>query len=276
MRRVAKPLIGAVTALGLATYGFDGTSGQEIKAKPAAPFTILKAAPAMDPNEAFVQQVEQSYGPQIRQVCRTELHFMRLVTQPTKPQFEKVAADGEASLKTIIREIALAMRGNPSNVSDPRTLIADAIAKSVRTTLSPDQAARYQKELDDRAAARKRTALLNLVGMVDNVLFLTTEQRDRLGEILASNWDDSWNHAQWLTISGQYFPSMPDAKILPILSAAQQNVWRGIQKGNVRFGFSLGFVQGIHIEDEVWDDDRLPEDPERAGGKAVPKAGGKK
>ena len=57
--------------------------------------------------------------------------------------------------------------------------MAEALAKSVRAHLSPDQAARYQKEIDERAAAHKQAVVLNLVVMVDRALVLTSEQRVR-------------------------------------------------------------------------------------------------
>src|SRR5262249_38391206 len=40
--------------------------------------------------EVMVQRFEQQLSPQFRQMYRTELHFLRLVTQPTKQQFEKI------------------------------------------------------------------------------------------------------------------------------------------------------------------------------------------
>jgi hypothetical protein len=282
MRRVAKPLVCAAVTLGVAIFGFDGTSGQEVrkqvvkkeevKVRPAPPVAV-NVAGRFAVNDAAVQQFEQQFGAQFRQLYRSELHFMRLVTQPTRHQYEAIAADGEAVLKATTRKFAeVMMRGVPSDQSDPRAALADAVAKSVRTTLSPDQAARYQTELDQREAARKRAVLLNLVGMADSVLILTAEQRDQLYAILETNWHDSWNQAQWLTISGQYYPPMPDAKILPILTEAQRAVWRGIPKGNVRFGFSLSAVPGVEIGEEKWDDDRPGAAAERAGGKAADKA----
>src|SRR5439155_14546295 len=111
-----------------------------------------------------------------------------------------------------------------------------AVAGAVRETLPPEQAARYQKELDQRATARKHAILLNLIGMLDNALFLTTEQREQLFEILKNNWQDSWNQSQWFTLAGQYYPPMPDAKIVPILTEPQKDIWRGLSKGNIRFG----------------------------------------
>ena len=267
MRRIAKLLLGAAAVISLSTFGFVETSGQYNE----APSKIGRPAPPKIAQEdPVVQQFEQQFGAQFRQLHRTELHFMRLVCQPTKQQYEKIAADSEAALKATIRTFALNMH-KPVDQSDPRAPIAEVLVKSVRTTLAPEQAARYQRELDQRAAARKRAALLSLVAKVDKVLILTAEQRVKLSEILENNWNDAWNHTQLLMLGSQYFPAMPDSKILPILRDIQEDVWRGISKGNIRFGFNLGNVQGIEIEEEVWDDDRPLENPERADGKAAVK-----
>src|SRR5262249_30238374 len=171
--------------------------------------------------------------------------------QPTKEQYDKIAADGEAALKATIKKFAGNMRGGivgiAANESDPREPIVEALAKSVRATLAPEQAARYQKELDQRASARKRVILLNLVAKVDKVLVLTPEQRDKLVKILENKWPESWNQTQMLQVltwgGSEYFPQrMPDAEILPILTENQKTVWRGIPKVDVRFGFDIGFL----------------------------------
>jgi hypothetical protein len=195
---------------------------------------------------------------------------MRLVCQPTKPQYEKIAADGETALKATIHKFAGTWRrAMPDGQPEPRTLIAEGLLGSVRATLSPEQAARYQKELDQRRAARKRLAVLNLVCKVDQLLVLTAEQREKLGEILKENWNETWGQSQWLTIGNQYFPPMPDDKILPLFTETQKNVWRDSSRRNIRFGFHLGFLQGIEMEEEVWDDDQPQQKPGRADGKAA-------
>jgi hypothetical protein len=218
--------------------------------------------------------LEQQYGPTFRQMHRMELHFMRLVCEPTRQQYEKIAADTGASVKEALRKFAQTLRGGPHDLSDPRAPIADAVAAAVRANLSPDQAARFQKEIALRAEARKRLVVTNLVAMMDRLLILRPDQRAKLGEILADNWNESWNQMQLLMYGGTYFPPMPDAKIYPVLSDAQWAVWRGISKGNVRFGLNVSFVQGFEIEDEVWDDDGPRKAPGRADEKAAPKPPG--
>jgi hypothetical protein len=219
---------------------------------------------------AQIRQFEQQYGPQFRILYKTELHFMRSVCQPTKQQFEKIAADGEPALKATIRKFAQETRnGSFNNQSDPRTPIADALVKVVRTNLSPEQAARYQKELDERIAARKRAAALNLVAQLDKALVLTPEQRAKLSKVLESKWNASWNDLQILMYGRQFFPRMPESEILPILTEAQTTVWRRMPKQSISFGGFNGLVQVIQLEEEVWDDVQPQKKPEREEIKAA-------
>jgi len=267
MRSRANLLFRAAGVVWLATLATDVPSeracADEAPAKMVQGLAqqLLDRARALVQDDAVVQQFEQQFGPQFRQLYKTELHFMRLVTRPTKQQFEKIAAEGEAGLKGVIRRFARnGAAYSAGEQADPRTLIADALLQPVRTTLSPEQAARYQKELEQRAAARKRVVLLDLVAKIDKVLALTTEQRAQISTILENNWDDSWDHIQFLMYGGQYFPRMPEAKIDPLLTETQKAVWRDIPKGNVRFGLNLQvMLQGFEAGDEVWDDDQPAE-----------------
>jgi hypothetical protein len=194
-----------------------------------------------------------------------------MVCRPTKEQFEKIAADGEPVLEATIKKFVSNMRRPVDNQqSDPRQVITEAVAKSVQSALSPEQVARYQKELDQRALARKRVWVLSLVRMVDKALVLTPDQRDKLSKVLEKSWKDSWTHTQILMYGDRYFPSMPDAEIIPILTDNQKTVWSGIPKGNVNFGFNMGPFQ-MDIGDEVWEEKRPAEKPARQDGKGAGK-----
>jgi hypothetical protein len=230
----------------------------------------MKAFVVDHQEDAVVQQFQQQYGSRFRQLYRSELHFLRIVCQPTKQQFDKIAADGEPALQATIRKIAATWRRPAANdQSDLRTLIVDALVKSVRSTLSPEQSTRYQKELDQRTAARKRVTVLNLVGNIDSLLLLTAEQRLKLTEILQNNWNESWNHEQGLTTSNRYFPPMPDNKILPVLNETQKQVWRDTPKGNIYHGFNPGVLPAIALDEEVWNDARSQKSLKRVGDPAA-------
>jgi hypothetical protein len=293
---MSKVWLRAGLALGLLlTLGLVSSSGQEKKSdkkgdkksavkpapRPAPPQPALPLVPAKPAaavplnaqrglvNEAQMQAWEQAYGQQFRQMLRTELHFMRLVTEPTKQQYEKIAADTEPAVKEAIRSLLVAANtGNAGGQADPRGPIAAVVARSVRDTLSPEQAAKYDKELEERTAARKRAVVLNLVAIMDKHLTLSAEQRDKISEVLTNNWTDSWNQPQMLLMSGQYVPTLPDTKINPILSDGQKLIWRYIPKSNTRFGLNLS-MPVVPIENELWDDDPAKKKAAPAGPKAA-------
>jgi hypothetical protein len=233
----------------------DEKKKEEQKAAVRAVIGMIRGGPQPQDEDAIVKQVDQQYAARFRQLYRTELHFMRMVTEPTKSQYEKIAAETESSQKAAIRAFALAMRGTGGD-EEPRRPMADAIAKSVKANLSAEQSARYQKEIDQRNAARKRVMVTNIVALMDRHLMLRPEQRDQLAKVLTDNYDDSWQ-LQVFMYGGMYLPALPDAKIGPVLTEAQRQVWQGAGNRNVRFGAgaTLNFVQQADIEDEVWDAD---------------------
>jgi len=138
-----------------------------------------------------------------------------------------------------------------------RKPITDALLKSVRKVLSPDQAERYQKELELRDQALKRSVALNLAAKVDKFLILAPEQRDKLSKILQDHWQESWSELRMLMYGNQYLPQMPDAEISTILTDVQKEVWRRLSKGNVHFGSGLNMLND-DLGDEVWEEDRPP------------------
>jgi hypothetical protein len=300
MGRIANAWFRAGLAIGLLTVCVVSSSGQDKKAeekkaakskkataaqkdapKPAPPANVILnavtnsggfAAQGRMVNEAQIQAWENAYGAQFRQVLRTELHFMRLVTEPTRQEYDKIADLCDAGVKDAIRSLLVAQyTGNVGAWSDVRAPIAAVVARSVQATLSAEQAARYDKELEQRTAARKKAVVDNLVAMVDKAVVLNAEQREKIGEVLANNWTESWNQNQLLVMLGRYFPTLPDAKILPILTDAQRDIWRTIPKTNARWGFDLSNMPVVPIADEAWDGDAPPKRREPAGGDATPK-----
>jgi hypothetical protein len=276
MKQAAYALLFAFVLIGFSTRGFLGRSGRAFADDPpkkAVAKKAEKAVPAAGP--VGVNQFEAQIKAQLTPLYKMELHFMRTVCQPTRQQFERISADGEAVLPQMIKDLAAAIRvpqlrpGRPvEEQPEPRTVIAGALAKSVQKTLSTEQAARYQKELDLRAAARKRVTVLSLILKADRILILSPEQRDKLGKILEKDWKDTLYQSQMLMF-GDYFPVMPN--IDPILTETQKSIWAGIPKGTVRFGFNLGLMQNVEVEEESWDEEGPVTKPGPAADKAAVK-----
>jgi hypothetical protein len=244
--------------LNAALDGLFGIGGQA----QVVEFQAVRAVAVANNNDAFVKQMEQQYGARLKQLQRSELHFMRVVCQPTKQQFEKIAAAGDAELNANVKKLGTAIaeqrmgraRGN-AHPPDSRKQITAGITGKVKETLSPEQAANYEKELQERSAARRKFVVTSLVWGIDRRLVLSAEQRAKISEILQKNYKDTWNDMQMVMQGGQYFPTVPDDKINPILTDTQKAVWRNVQKGNVFFGTNeLDLFQGVDVEAEVWID----------------------
>jgi hypothetical protein len=220
----------------------------------AAPARVI-AGPVGLPNIA--QQFNQQYGPRFRQMYRSELHLMRMACQPSREQFDKISAAGEAELKEVVQTCSEYWRRQRQggrvpgeNGPEVRKLIAAGIAKSVKSILSPEQAARYQEELDGREAARRHVVLAKIVASVDRRLILTADQRAKLAAVLEKNWRPWWGHL--FLRFGDVVPQLADEQVLPILNEAQKVVWQKTTKMHAWMGFELDYYQLLEIGDEVW------------------------
>jgi hypothetical protein len=256
-----------------------------VKEKAAA---VRQVAPPM---AIFAQQGGDAnfLMPQFVRIQKTELHFMRMVCQPSRQQFEKIAADSLPALKAAAQKFAganpNAMGGvmivqagigrNNEDQSDPQKLVAEVVAKSVRKVLSAEQANRYDKELAERMEDSKHGDVLASVVKMDKLLQLTADQRDEFVKLLDAKWKYSANRLQLLNMGDQWFPAMPNEEINQVLSELQKQVWSGLQNRNVNFAFGVAMdnQQQPDIE-EVWDEPAQKSAPK--GAEPADKANGTK
>ena len=208
--------------------------------------------------DPFEQQFRQQFGP----LAKTELNFVRAVCQPNAEQSKKIKAASDAGMKTAVKKFAEVQKkmqqgvraGEQPQWPDPRKLMSEVLLKTVKETMSADQAKRYEAELGKREAARKRAALLNLVAKLDKDLVLTVDQRGKLTETLNTNWNDAWGHQLETFMYGDtYMPVIPDAQVLPSLTEKQKQIWASIPKQhNQIWGWAgFGFVQVMEVEEAV-------------------------
>jgi hypothetical protein len=273
----------AVKAVKVAADGKAAPArAQQAKAAKAVPARRVAApapmAPAFDANVAMLQ-----FLPQFKQLHKAEMHFMRLVCQPTRQQFELIAADSEPALKELAQKfgqrnqngfviINAALVGQADDEqNDAHRLVADVVAKSVRKILAAELANRFDEEIAARMESSKQTVVLGYVAKMDKLLHLNAQQREKLIKLLNANWKYSNNRAQILNMGGEYFPVMPDADINPILNESQKRLWTGVQRGNISFGVNLNNEQEEDFQ-EVWDEPGQKPAPEKV--KTTDKTGG--
>jgi hypothetical protein len=235
-----------------------------------------KAAAGMQPqrkwvagNGKLVVADEQLRHSQIFQsLHKYELHFMRLVCQPSREQFERIAADSEPAVREVLEKSAPVLGPDLRIVANvgmervgrdmkelpdiPRQ-VAAALAKSVRKVLSAKQADQYDLELARRLEESHRTQVQGFVVKMDDLLHLSNQQREALEKLLLEAWGYSSGRSTFLANDIQNYPPMPDPQINQILTEPQRHVWAGVRKGIVRVRAKLEVAVDADFE-EVWDE----------------------
>jgi hypothetical protein len=199
-----------------------------------------------------LRNMEASYRPQFQQLLYAELAFMRRSCKPDEKPFVDVAKAAKADLRAPLRDYVSAMmqprmivNGRvqaPSATDDPRIAIQKMLAPLAEAKLGPEKAKLYRQECDKRAESRKHAVVMNLVAALDEHLVLNADQRAKLVESLTAKYDYSWD--QFFEVYNgfdQYFPSIPEPAIVPLLDERQKSVWQDTAKLNGRVYFGMVF-----------------------------------
>ncbi len=199
------------------------------KAKPAARVRapVNVAEMAVDQNDAMAQQYEQYMHPHMWR----ELEFIRQNCDLTAEQRPLIKAAGLASVKEAAKQFVRNQRQRANK--DIGVSIRQEIFKTLEKALTPDQMAQYQQGSVRRVAGLKKVVILSTVARLDGLLYLSSEQRDKISESFATNWEDDWEG--WHGVSrygGMFFPMIPDRQLVPHLSEQQRSVWQGVRKIN--------------------------------------------
>lgn len=226
-------------------------------------------------NDNVLKQFEQQYGKHFDQLIRTELHFIRMVCDTDRKQYEAIQSDSKEVRNNVLREFAQVQQGwnrgvnQNSNNGNPRLSVTDSLLNVVKKHLTPEQAGAYQREVTARREAFNKVVVSITTTKLDRKLQLTPDQRVKVVAVLTSDWDGSGVNMQSLMYGDQYFPDLPDGKLTPLLTERQKKVWRTVgQQTQVFWGFNMGINQVVAIEDEVWDEE-ANEKPSDKGGSAA-------
>jgi hypothetical protein len=135
----------------------------------------------------------------------------------------------------------------------------------LEATLAPEQMALYGKRVAERTARQKRVGILMIVARLDACLYLTGEQRDKIGESLSAAWQESWGQSVGgLGIQEFSLAALPEKCVVPHLNAEQAAAWRGMQKNT-----SVESVMMIQEEEEIEADDWWGHEPAKPAEKAA-------
>ena len=253
---------------------------QVFQALGAAAGTVLTRPEVVDMKDPLAQQFMSQYRP----LLQSELHFVRVLCQPTPAEYKTIKAAGEVGLNNLVKQCATTQRQmeqgrmggrQATEFPEPRAAIANAIVASVHRTLPAEKGARYQQELTKRAAARKRALILSIVAQLDKDLVLTPEQREKMIEVLNKHIaDTSVKQLEVLFYGPEYLPPLPNQAITPLLTPKQLETWNGVARGHSTIWgfFGFGFVKMVDIGDEEnppeqpnAEQGRVPEEPRKDG-----------
>lgn len=216
---------------------------------------------------------EQQFRPHVQRLVQAELGFLRAASQPSPQEFRNVRKAAQAAgadvLKSLvdqqgprgrIRGINVFLGGaqRPQVQKDLQESFRDALVEIAKANLSVEAVDRYRRECNQRIQAQKTAGVLSLVAALDDRLYLSEAQRGQLQSELEKGWQDKWQSALTLMVNNpEYFPTVPDALVIPHLSHFQVEVWQGLQK--VDYGVNpwmfLGNDFGIDVQEEVEEED---------------------
>ncbi len=248
-----------------------------VRAVPIAPAGVNFDAVAA---VADVAAMEKQFTLKFRAALRNELSFVESVCEPTKEQMDQIREVIEKYRTDLVKkygdvEKRPARNGQRQMVAfpDPRRMVRESVARTVKTNLSGEQVARFENEIENRNADRSRAAIHTLVARLDQDLTLSGEQREKLSESLSSNLNAPWlQQFEMLLAQGNLVvPNNIKKPVESVLNATQKTIWRRSQENNnqgnqVIFngGIGIGFVGGMGIVDMIGDDDGQADDADEA------------
>jgi hypothetical protein len=189
-----------------------------------------------------VTQQFKQFTNQAQPAVRAELIFVRRICGLDRESFRRVHQGAQAALKNVATKFAesqqarlpgpLAKGANPpSRIVDGAAVLQQELESTLKKNLSPDQFASYRAEVEKRTANRRQTAVRYLVDAIDQDLYLSDEQRQKLTETLSSHWDDHWNVIlEHRLTGGQFQPLGVGPIVTPYLNEVQAKVWQGMQR----------------------------------------------
>lgn len=252
--------------------GADGYDDALEAGDPPEPRAVVVAAEVMKQVEVDLEDVlgqkvdanvinlEKQFLPQFTALMTAELSFINRTCELSLPQRKKIKAASDKCLKAAVRKYAMTQNGmmrggwggrQQPTMPDPTNLLHKSLGNVLSNTLDGAQTKRYDEEMAQRNAVRKRVAVQNVVVIIDDHLVLTLDQRKELTALLDKNWQASWVQSiEMLLNNNQYLPSIPDRFVTPVLKETQKKVWRAAQKQNYMVWGGFAWGQQVAVVDD--------------------------
>lgn len=233
-----------------------------VMAAPAAQAEVAEGAEedggeARTTLDARAKQFYDQLRPKLASKLNANLHLLRTVANPTKEQQEKILEQTTKVMEDSLADYADRMINGAGNQNmaqailqgvvfadgrgsarEPWEVVSEAVADSLKQTLSDEQFARYEAEQQARREFHREATAANFVGAVDSQLGLDDEQRAKIHEAILAGWQKGWEGSlRGLLHSPTYMPRLPNKMVVPHLTPGQKQVWHTLQwQGPVIFG----------------------------------------
>lgn len=220
---------------------------------------IFKAMRADDPQKKNENQKAPEF---LKPLVNAEVSFIKRVCEPDEEQMTAIVAaaqqayQGMGNMVTengrVVQVNNARVRGpnNESLTQNPYTRVRNDAAKFLGPILRKEQLERYLEESKLRDEFERQAAIDIAVGLIDDKLILTDEQREQLTEELIKNWKGvDIQQMQMYLYNPQYVPQVHIASLSKVLTQSQLKVWKSFNSTN--FSVHIGH-QGNTGLNEDW------------------------
>ena len=226
------------------------------KAKTAAGVVInvKRMKPA---RQAQAAQLAQQWQP----ILLSELLFVRRMCPDLKPESRvRVKAAGEK----VLEEAAATTVPTQFSGTSHQAMIREAISEALREELTPEEWKTFAVEAEARVKRRQTAVILVIVQHLDEMLYLSQEQREKIHQELVDRWKNGWEG--WMQLRHmQGVPSLPDDIVVPFLDREQKDTWRKTAKMTLGNDFFLIHqMNNGDLGDTEWWDEAKPAGAEEA------------
>ena len=240
-------------------FVLPGASSDAFGQARAVPALVIEFAPAQAAIQWVVGNADGDENPQaaamraqFEPLVKIQLSFANRVCRWTKEQRVAAIAAANAWLDEYARESAknnnrqqfagaiMFINGDGPRGAGAAPPVEKKLQEKLQGAMTEEQRAEYDAQRAKRDAFRTEAAIDNIVAQMDRLLSLTPEQRRKVRDSLHESWKDNWGPQLEVFIHmTEYAPAFPDENVLPHLTPAQRDVWRGVQRISVQ-GVNFG------------------------------------
>lgn len=210
-----------------------------------------------------------------RRFSRGEVYLLHKCCNLTGEQIQQLNDAGENEIKRLFKDrrgqnpaaaqlrengiVRILPNGRRVNKIplDSRSSIRLAISKTADSILPAEKLASYKEEVEKRDLSRKRASIQMIVARIDRDLSFTTEQREKLTEVLIKSLNSTeYNAPEEIMLNNQQqVPPLPPKLIEPLLTESQKTAWRRLPKSRNQYNFDEmmmnngGNLPGLSDED---------------------------